>query len=98
MVLEYCPLDRVLIDRDMGQVINPMIAFIGGGMTLPMGRITRDYLPNHRLCSHQCTPNVFRVLGCVDVLNDKMNLGLTWHDVVHLYECHSLSGGYYLKS
>ena len=27
-----------------------------------------------------------------------MNLGLTWHDVVHLYECHSLSGGYYLKS
>ena len=27
-----------------------------------------------------------------------MNLGLTWHDVVHLYECHSLFGGYYLKS
>ena len=28
-----------------------------------------------------------------------MNLGLTWHDVVHMYECHSLaSAGYYLKS
>ena len=27
-----------------------------------------------------------------------MNLDLTWQDVVHLYECHSLSGGYYLKS
>ena len=28
-----------------------------------------------------------------------MGLGLTWHDVVHLYECHKLSGvGYYLKS
>ena len=28
-----------------------------------------------------------------------MNLGLTWHDVVHMYECHSLaSTGYYLKS
>ena len=96
--LEYCPPDCVLTNRRGGEVVIPMIAFIGGGMTLPMGRITRDYLPNHRLCSHQCTPNVFRVLGCVDVLNDKMNLGLTWHDVVHLYECHSLSGGYYLKS
>jgi len=41
---------------------------------------------------------MFRVLGCVDVLNDQMNLDLTWHDIAHLYECHSLSGGYYLKS
>ena len=28
-----------------------------------------------------------------------MNLGLTWHDVVHMYECHSLaSARFYLKS
>ena len=27
-----------------------------------------------------------------------MNLGLTWHDVAHLYECHSLYRGYYLNS
>ena len=27
-----------------------------------------------------------------------MNLGLSWHDVVHLYECHSLNESYYLKS
>ena len=28
-----------------------------------------------------------------------MGLGLTWHDVVHMYECHKLVGaGYYLKS
>ena len=68
-------------------------------MTLPIGRITRDYLLNHRLTPHQCTPNLFRVLGCVDVLNEQLGLGLTWHDVVHMYECHKLSGaGYYLKS
>ena len=41
---------------------------------------------------------MFRVLGCVDALNDQMNLGLTWHDVAHMYECHSLAEGYYLKS
>ena len=28
-----------------------------------------------------------------------MDLGLTWHDVVHMYECHKLANaGYYLKS
>ena len=42
---------------------------------------------------------MFRVLGSVDALNDQMNLGLTWHDVVHMYECHSLASvRYYLKS
>ena len=65
---------------------------------LSMGRITRDYLLNHRLTPHQCVANMFQVLGCVNALNNQINLGLTWHDVVHLYECHSLSGGYYLKS
>ena len=83
----------------MGQVIIPMNSFIEGGMTIPMGRITRDYLFNHRLTPYQCATNLFRVLGCVDVLNKQMGLGLTWYDVVHMYECHKLAGvGYYLKS
>ena len=96
--LEYCPSDWILTDRETGQVVIPMIAFIEGGMTLPMGRITRDYLLNHRLTPYQCVANMFRVLGCVDALNNQINLGLIWHDVAHLYECHSLYGGYYLKS
>ena len=83
----------------MGQVVIPIIVFIEGGMTLPMRRITRDYLINHRLTLYQCAPNLFRVLGCVDVLNEQMGLGLTWHNVVHMYECHKLASvGYYLKS
>ena len=99
VVLQYCPLEGVLTDRDVGQVVIPMIAFIKGGMALPMRRITRDYLFNHRLTLHQCAPNMFRVLGSIDVLNERMGLGLTWHDVVHIYECHHLEkAGYYLKS
>ena len=44
-------------------------------------------------------PNLFRVLGCIDALNEQLGLRLTWHDVVHMYECHKLAGaGYYLKS
>ena len=48
--LRYCPLEGIAFDRVVREVIIPMIAFIEGGMTLPMGRITRDYLRNHRLC------------------------------------------------
>ena len=97
--LRYCFTKQIVTNREGGEVIIPMIAFIEGRMTFPMGRITRDYLINHRLCPHQCAPNMFRVLSCVDALNEHLQLGLTWHDVVHLYECHSQSdGGFYLKS
>ena len=68
-------------------------------MTLPIGRITRDYLITHRLCHHLCAPNMFRILGYVDALNEHLQLGLTWHDAVHMYEFHSQDdGGFYLKS
>ena len=64
-----------------------------------MGRVIRDYLINHRLCLHQCAPNLFRVLRSVDTLNELMNLVLTWHDFIHMYKCHSLANArFHLKS
>ena len=84
--LRYCSTEQIVTNREVGEVIILIIAFIEGGMTLPIGRITRDYLINHRLCSHQCAPNMFRILGCVDALNEHFQLGFTWHDVVHMYE------------
>ena len=75
--LEYCHLEEILFKRRTGEVAIPMIAFVEGGMTIPMGRITRDYLRGHRLAPHQCTANLFRILGCADVLNDQMNLSLS---------------------
>ena len=52
MGLRYCSTEQIVIDREVGEVIIPIIAFIEGGITLPIGRITRDYLLNHRLCPH----------------------------------------------
>ena len=99
MGLRYYSTEQIVTNREGGEVIILMIAFIEGGMTLPMGRITRNYLINHRLCPHQCAPNMFRVLGYVNALNKHLQLGLTWNDIVHLYECHSQSDrGFYLKS
>ena len=70
VALRYCPPDRVLTNREEGEVVIPMIVFIEGGMTLPMGKVTRDYLINHKLCPHQYALNLFRVLGSVDALNE----------------------------
>ena len=49
VVVRHCATEGVEFDRKMGEVVIPMIAFIEGGMTIPMGRITRDYLRAHRL-------------------------------------------------
>ena len=67
--------------RSPESVVIPIIAFIEGEMELPMGRVIRDFLINYRLTPTQYSPNVFRVLGCVDILNRKMGINLTWHDV-----------------
>ena len=80
-------------------MIIPMIAFIEGGIRIPIGIVTRDYLRAHRLALTQYAPNMFRILGSVDALNEKMGLGLTHHDVNWVYNLHHLNGhGYYLKS
>ena len=86
VALQYCAPNWILTNREVGEVVIPMIAFIKGGMTFPIGRISKDNLLNHRLCPHQCAPNLFKVLGRVNALNNQMNLGLTWHDVVHMFE------------
>ena len=76
-----------------------MIAFIKGGIRIPIGRITRDYLIAHRLFPTQCAPNMFRILDSVDALNEKMGVNLTHHDVNWIYNRHKLTRqGYYLKT
>ena len=86
-------------ERKTGEVVIPMIAFIEGGMTIPMGILTRNFLRFFRLSPTQCALNMFRVLGSIEVLNERMNLNLTHHDVNWIYNLHNLKGqGYYLKS
>ena len=86
-------------ERKTGEVVIPMIAFIEGGMTIPMGILTRNFLRFFRLSPTQCALNMFKVLGSIEVLNERMNLSLTHHDVNWIYNLHNLKGqGYYLKS
>ena len=76
-----------------------MIAFIEGRMTIPIGTLTRNFLRFFRLSPTQCAPNMFKVLGSIEVLNERMNLNLTHHDMNWIYNLHNLKRqGYYLKS
>ena len=77
---------------------NPYDPFIEGGMRIPMDKVTRDCLIVHRLSPTQCAPNMFRILGSVDVLNEKMGVNLTHLDINWIYNHHKLTRqGYYLK-
>ena len=67
----------LVFNRPSKSMAIPMIAFIEGEMELPMGRVTQDYLINYRLTPTQCSPNIFRILGCVDAINHRMGTNLT---------------------
>ena len=44
--IRYYSTEGLAFDREVGEVIIPIIAFIEGGMTIPMGRITgTTYVP-----------------------------------------------------
>ena len=90
--IRYCKEGQWHADRQEGEVVIPMIAFIEGGIKIPMGVVTRDYLKAHRLAPIQCAPNMFRILDSVDTLNEKRGLGLTHHDVNWIYNLHKLKG------
>ena len=54
-------------------------------MEIPKGRVTRDFLMNYRLTPTQYSPNIFRVLRSIDMINHKIGANLTWHDVNWVY-------------
>ena len=79
--IRYCRQGEWHAMRQEGEVVIPMNTFIEGGIRIPMGKVTKDYLIAHRLSPTQCIPNVFRILDSVDALNEKMGVNLTDHDV-----------------
>ena len=58
--------------RRTGEVVIPILTFVEGGMRIPMGLVMRSYLRHFRLAPTQCTAYMFRILGCVNALNEKM--------------------------
>ena len=57
-------------ERKTNEVVIPMIAFIEGGISIPMGTLTRNYLRYFRLSPTQCAPNMFRVYRSLERKNE----------------------------
>ena len=54
--LQHCKLGEWLVmNKPFEAIVIPMIAFIEGGMEIPMGRVTKDFLINFRLSPTQCS-------------------------------------------
>ena len=68
-------------ERKTGEVVIPMIAFIEGGMVVRMGTLIRNFRRFFRLSPTQYASNMFKVLGSIEALNERMNLNLTHYDV-----------------
>ena len=97
--IQHCLLGEWHTLRPKGAVVIPMIAFIEGGMQILVGKVTRDFLIAHKLCSTQCSPNLFRILGSVDALNQKMGVNLSHHNVNRVYNYQYLKDTeHYLKT
>ena len=97
--IRYCKEGDWQTTRQEGEVVIAMIAFLKEGMRISMGTVTRGYLRAHRLAPIQFAPNMFRILGSIEALNEKIGLNLTHHDVNWVYNLHHLKGqGYSLKT
>ena len=96
--LRYCKEGEWHLKRRAGEVVIPLLAFIERGVRIPLGPVMRGYLRHFRLAPTQCAANVFRILGCVDALNEKIGLRLTHHDINWCYNLQHLRGkSYYMK-
>ena len=65
--IRYAAQGEWVDDRKIGEVVIPMIAFIEGEMIIPMGALTRNFLRFFRLSPTQYAPNMFRMLGSIEV-------------------------------
>ena len=54
MGVRYAAQGESFDERKTAEVVIPMIAFIEGGMTIPMGTLTRNFLRFFRLSPTQC--------------------------------------------
>jgi len=94
--LRYSKVGEWHLKRRTGEVVIPLLAFIEGGMRIPMWPVMRSYFRYFQLAPTQC---VFRILGYVDALNEIIGLRLTHHDINWCYNLQHLRGkSYYMKT
>lgn len=67
--VRYCPKSEVILSRGKDKVVIPLVTIVEGGVRIPMSDLLTNFLRHFKVFLNQCTPNVFRVVSSVDVLN-----------------------------
>ena len=77
-------------------LVLPFIAIVKGGVRIPMHPFLIQFLNHYRLCPLQYVLNIFRIVMGTTVLNDKLDLNLTVHDIVYMYKIQKMGKMYTL--
>lgn len=54
-----------------------------------------NFLSQYRLSPLQCAPNVFRIVMSTALLNKKLGLNLTVHDIIYVYKIQKIGKNQY---
>ena len=61
--VSYCSESKVEFSRGEGRVIIPLVAFVKGGVRIPMSRLLTNFSRHFKVFPNQRTPNVFRLVS-----------------------------------
>ena len=74
------------------------MAILEGGVRFPVDPLILSTLMFYGLCPDQLPPNFYRVISCVNRLNQIYGLQLNYHDINFMYSlCGNTRSDYYLK-
>lgn len=83
--VRYCSESKAILSRGEGKVVIPLVVIVEGGVRIPMSGLLTNFLRHFKVCTNQCTPNIFRIVSSVDALNKKLGLRLIEHDINYIY-------------
>ena len=89
--IKPCIDGEVAENRGFGKVVIPLIPFVEGGVRIPLRNLLVRFLRHFKLCLDQCAPNVFGIVSCVNILNERLGLKLTEQDSNYMYNCKTFS-------
>ena len=99
--IAYCHQGNIEIQRCRGTntVFFPLMEILEGGIRFPVNPLVIGTLRFYSLCLDQLPPNFFRVVSCVNRLNQLFGLQLDHHDINFMYNlCGNIDSNYYLKT
>ena len=83
--VSYCLKSKAILLKGEDRAVIPLVAIVEGRVRIPMSDLLTNFLRHFKVCLDQCIANVFRIISSVDILNKRLKLNLTEHDINYVY-------------